>query len=42
MDEIKRVIIIEKSKQSSKIITEVKKKSEDKPMKEKQIEEQKY
>ena len=41
MDEIKRMIIIEKSKQSSKIITEVKYKSEDKPMKEKQIEEQK-
>ena len=41
MDEIKRMIIIEKSKQSSKIITEVNYKSEDKPIKEKQIEEQK-
>ncbi len=41
MDEIKRMIIIEKSKQSSKIITEMKYKSEDKPIKEKRIEEQK-
>jgi len=39
MEEIKRMIIIEKSKQSSKIITQVKYKSEDKPMSEKQIEE---
>lgn len=41
MDEIKRMIIIEKSKQSSKIITQVKNTSDDKPMREKQIEEQK-
>jgi DNA mismatch repair protein MutS2 len=39
MEEIKRMIIIEKSKQSSKIITHVKNKSEDKPISEKQIEE---
>jgi hypothetical protein len=39
MEEIKRMIIIEKSKQSSKIITHVKNKIEDKPMSEKQIEE---